>query len=288
MTLTSMIALPVESGQAQLQRAFAEAILFDDMPIPAAVRAGSGPAHASRFGVYRNNVISGLINAVAARYPVVRRLLWDDAFHRAAQLYVMSEPPRSPVMLEYGDSFPRFLRGIGQCVASDYLADVAELEAARTRAYHAADAMPLPRDAFAALAPDDLPDLRVRLHPSLALLTSRFPVVSIWHANRQDSQEDQEDNDNVLRVWKPECALVARPRLLVEVRPLSAGAHAFIAALTEGRTVGSAIAQGMANRPGFDLAECFEALVAADIVTGLVLPEGPADTHIQLVKLRFS
>ena len=58
-------------------------------------------------------------------------------------LYVTSEPPRSPVLLEYGDSFPQFLRNIGQGAAADYLADVAELEAARTRAYHAADATPL-------------------------------------------------------------------------------------------------------------------------------------------------
>ena len=75
-----MIALAVENGLAQLQRAFADAIFFDDAPIPATIRAASGRAHASRFGVYRNNVIAGLIKAVAARYPVVRKLLWDDAF----------------------------------------------------------------------------------------------------------------------------------------------------------------------------------------------------------------
>src|SRR5260221_8164173 len=103
-------ALPLESGLAQLQRDFAEAILSGDAPIPATVRQASGPAYASRFGVYRNNVIAGLINAVAARYPVVRKLLWDDAFNRTAQLSVTAEPPRSPVMSEYGDSFPQFLR----------------------------------------------------------------------------------------------------------------------------------------------------------------------------------
>jgi hypothetical protein len=259
-----MIALPIESGHAQLQRFFAEAILFDDAPIPATVRQASGPAYASRFGVYRNNVIAGLIKAVAARYPVVRKLLWDDAFTRAAHLYVTAEPPRSPVMSEYGDSFPQFLRNIGQCAASDYLADVAEVEAARTRAYHAAEATPLPRDAFAALALEDLPDLRLTLHPSVALLKSRFPVVSIWQANRHD-------NDNTISKWKPECALIARPHLHVEVRPLSAGAYAFIAALAEGRTAGSAIEKGTANVPGFDLGECFNALIAADIVIGLML-----------------
>jgi hypothetical protein len=268
-----MIALAIENGQAQLQRSFAEAILSSDAPIPASVRAASGSAYASRFGVYRNNVIAGLINAIAARYPVVRKLLWDDAFNRAAHLYVTSEPPRSPVMLEYGDSFPQFLRNIGQCAASDYLADVAELEAARTRAYHAADDKPLPRNAFAALAPEDLPGLRVTLHPSVTLLQSRFPAVSIWEAHWQD-------NDNAVSLWKPECALVARPHGQVEVRAISAGAHAFMAALAEHHTIGTAIAQGMASVPDFDLAECLGALIAADIAVGLELSDGPVDTSI--------
>lgn len=268
-----MRALATENGPAQLQRAFAEAILFDDAPIPATVRQASGPAHASRFGVYRNNVIAGLIKAIAARYPAVRKLLWDDAFSRAAYLYVMSEPPRSPVMHEYGDGFPRFLRNIGQSVASDYLADVAELEAARSRAYHAADATPVSREAFAALAPDDLPELRVKVHPSVALLQSRFPVVSIWQANRYD-------NDNTITRWMPECALIARPYLEVEVRPLSAGAHAFIWALMEGHTVGSATAYAMAGVPDFDLGEGFSALIAAEIVVELLLPWRRPDHHI--------
>ena len=272
-----MIALPIalslESGPAQLQRLFAEAIVSGDAPIPATIRAASGAAHASRFGVYRNNVIAGLINAVAARYPVVRKLLWDDAFNRVAQLYVTTEPPRSPVMIEYGDGFPQFLRNVGQCAAADYLADVAELEAARTRAYHAADALPLPRAALAALAPEDLPDLRLTLHPSVVLLQSRFPIVSIWEANRHD-------NDITISEWKPECALIARPRLQVEVWRLSAGAHAFVAALAGGQTVATAIARGEAGGPDFELGECFNALITADIVTGLALPKAPPDAHI--------
>src|SRR5260221_17837 len=119
----------------------------------------------------------------------------------------------------------------------------------------------------------DLPDLRLRLHPSVALLKSRFPVVSIWRANRHD-------NNNTIGEWKPECALIARPHGQVEVRPLSAGVYAFIAALAEGRTVGSAIAQGMANVPDFDLSDCFNVLIGTDIVIGLELPYVPPDAHI--------
>ncbi len=254
-----MLALALESPPMRLQRAFAEAILSGDAPVPAAIREASGPAHASRFGVYRNNVIAGLINAVSVRYPVVRKLLWDDAFNRVAHQYVVSEPPRSPVLLQYGESFPKFLRGIGRGAAAYYLADVAEIESARTRAYHAIDAAPLSREAFNAVPTDEWPELHIALQPSVALLKSDFPVVSIWRTNLYA-------NDNALDVWKPECALVARPHLEVEVRIISTGVYEFIAALARGQIVGAAVATASAKAPDFDLAECFNVLISADLV----------------------
>jgi hypothetical protein len=257
-----MLAWPLESPPLRLQRAFAEAILSSEAPVPAAVREASGPASASRFSVYRNNVIAGLINAVSARYPVVRKLLWDDAFNRIAHQYVVSEPPRSPVLLEYGESFPKFLRGVGRGAAASYLADVAEIESARTRTYHAADAAPLSREAFNTVATDEWPEVRIVMHPSVALLKSDFPVVSIWQANLYA-------NDNTLDVWKPECALIARPHLDVEVRSISAGVYEFIAALAQGQTVGAAVATASSQAPEFDLAECFNVLISADLAVGL-------------------
>jgi hypothetical protein len=257
-----MLALSSESPPIRLQRTFAEAILSGDAPIPATIREASGPAHASRFSVYRNNAIAGLINAISVRYPVVRKLLWDDAFNRVAHQYVVSEPPRSPVLLQYGENFPQFLRGIGQGAAANYLADVAEIESARTRAYHAAEAAPLSREAFNAVPADEWPELRIALHPSVALLKSRFPVVSIWRTNLYA-------NDNTLDVWRPECALIARPHLQVDVHIVSADVHDFITALADGQTVGAAIAQASAKAPDFDLAGCFNALISADIVVGL-------------------
>src|ERR1051325_1564532 len=163
-----MLSLPFESPPIRFQRSFAEAILSGDAPIPAAIREASGRAYASRFGVYRNNVAAGLINAVSARYPVVRKLLWDDAFKRVVHQYVVSEPPRSPVLLQYGESFPQYLRGIGQGAAANYLADVAAIESMRTRAYHAADAASLPRQAFNAVPAEEWPELCIDLHPSVA------------------------------------------------------------------------------------------------------------------------
>lgn len=263
-----MIALAYECQLARLQRGFAEAIFSDDAPIPSTIRTATGPASASRFGVYRNNVMASLIKALAARYPVVRRLLWDDSFNHVARLYVTSEPPRSPVLFEFGETFPRFLRRIGQGTAVDYVADIAELEAARTRAYHAADEEPVGKDAFARLPADQFAKMRIKLHPSMALLKSRYPIVSIWESN-------VDARDNTVREWKQESALVARPRLHVEVRRLSAGDHEFLSALLQGQTVGAAVAYAASNVDGFDLSECLATLISSAIVVGFQYPPKP-------------
>ena len=110
----AMIPIPIENAHARLERGFADAILSDDAPIPASVQLASGPATASRFSVYRNNVMASLLNALAQRYPVARKILWPDTFDGAARLFVTLQPPRSPVLLHYGDGFPQFLRHIGQ------------------------------------------------------------------------------------------------------------------------------------------------------------------------------
>ncbi len=217
-----------------------------------------------RFGIHRNNA-SRLIEAVASRYPVVRKLLWDDAFERVAVQYLRTEPPCSPVSVEFAASFPQFLRTIGEGVAVDYLADIAELERARTRAYHAANATPLTRSTLAALLPAQCAELRLQLHPSMALLASRFPVVSIW-------QSHQDGGDGAIRTWQPESALIVRPRRDVEVWRLAPGGYEFLSVLAAGHTIADALAEATADAAAFDLAETLATLMSAEAVVGWAVP----------------
>ena len=58
-----------------IQQAFALALLAPDANCPEGVFSSNGAEPASRFAVYRNNVHSALINALAAAYPVARQLV---------------------------------------------------------------------------------------------------------------------------------------------------------------------------------------------------------------------
>ena len=144
-------------GLARSQRAFTAALFDPAAAAPAFLRDASSMRAASAFAVYRNNVASSLINVLMARFPVIVRLIGDDAFRGLALRFIALYPPRSPVMMTFGGAFPEFLRGLSETSMADYLADIARLEVARGHAYHAADAEPVAPERFAGLAPDELP-----------------------------------------------------------------------------------------------------------------------------------
>jgi hypothetical protein len=243
------------------ERSFSDAILADRAALPPDLEAPMPSAVPSRFAVHRNNVVLSLINALAARYPVVRRLLWEDAFNTIASAYVTRHPPRSPVLLAYGEGFPQFLRNAAEGAAGDYLADVAELESARVRAYHARDAAPLGRDVLAKLDPNEFAASRLMLHPSITLIKSSVPVVGIW-------ESQQPGQTGYVREWKRESALIVRPRLEVEVLRLADGVFDFLGALVDGATVAAAAECALNAYARFDLPGGMKTLLAGGLVVG--------------------
>ena len=61
----------------------------------------------------------------------------------------------------------------------------------------------------------------------------------------------------------------ARPLLEVEVRRLPPGGHAFISALSQGRTIAAAIDAATAADPKFDMAINRALLIEANVVIGI-------------------
>jgi hypothetical protein len=118
---------------------FAKALLAPGQPCPEGLFSHNGADPASRFAVYRNNVHSSLISALADGYPVTRQLVGDGFFRAMAGLYVQAYPPTSPLLNEYGSDLAAFIQGFAPAASVPYLADVARLEHLRINAYHAAD-----------------------------------------------------------------------------------------------------------------------------------------------------
>ena len=138
---------------AELQARFVAALRDPGAPAPAELRAVAGTPAGRRFDIYRNNVHASLVAALAATYPTVARLTGEAFFAAMARAHVAESLPSTPVLLEYGGEFPGFVDRFEPAAGLPYLGDVARLEWARHRAYHAAEADPVDPRPLAALPP---------------------------------------------------------------------------------------------------------------------------------------
>ena len=174
-----------------------------------------------------------------------------------ARVFVVSEPPTSPILLDYGAGFADFIWGFEPVADLPYLADVARLERAWLEAYHAPEASPLRPEALAAIPGDEVAGLTFGLHPSLRLIWSRFPVLTIWRMNVGDGVPAPVD------FTTGEDVLLVRPEAEVELRVMPPGGFEFVKALQQGRTLTEAMKTALGSDPRFDLSGNIRDLVAA-------------------------
>ena len=248
---------------AERQRGFAAALLDPGLPMPDGLVGPDGEPGPKRFAVYRNNVVVGLTETLKDAFPAVHRIVGADFFRAMARAYVLVEPPRSPILLDYGAGFPDFIRQFEPAAVLPYLADVAHIERAWTEAYHAPEASPIDPGAFTAIAPDQLPAIRLVLHPSLRIVRSQFPALTIWQMNVAGGVPAPVDI-----ACSGENVLVVRPLADVEVRSIPEGSPEFIQALADERPVLAALESALIANSRFDLSANLSDLLRAGALVG--------------------
>lgn len=191
-----------------------------------------------RFNVYRNNVALSLINVLTDTFPVVEQLVGADFFKTMAREFTLLHLPTTPVMMQYGAEFPHFIANYQPASTLGFLSDVAALEWARNIAFHAKDANPVAISTLANFSEDQIPGLLFTLHPSICLQKSDYPIVSIWQAHQTNDQQEQPNLSGLPK--SGEAALIIRPHLDVQVRPITEPTFAFMDSLTKGATFAKA------------------------------------------------
>lgn len=247
--------------------AFAAALLAPDLPLPDGVVGPRGKKAVKRFAVYRNNVTMSLVTALGDIFPAVKVLLGPARFADLARLHIAADPPRSPLLFEYGAGFPAFLESFEPLGRFPYLADVARLERAWLDAFHAADTAPLDPARLAEIPAEKLGDVVFVPHPATRFLASNHAIVSIVSRCRADLPLDEIDPREA------EAGLVTRPRDGVELRHVPLSAVSFFAAILAGETLGDAANLAGLADPGFDLAAAIAALVESGATTDLSIPD---------------
>jgi hypothetical protein len=235
-------------------------------PLPPGVTARDPAEAPRRFAVYRNNVAHSLSEALAARFPVIRRLVGEEFFKAMAVHYAEAERPLSPVLQEWGGGFPAFLDAFPPLASYPYMADVARIEIARGRAFHAADAVAAdPAD----LAGADPARLILPLHPAVSVLRLSSPAVSVWSANQPGATPP------ALMPAGSEIALIYRDTAFeVPVIGIGQGDAVMIETLIAGSTLLAAADAARTADPAHDPQPMLVRLVAAGAI---LTPKGDAE-----------
>lgn len=213
---------------AEFQQRFAAALLDPKQSL--------GAAHEAALAVHRNTVIKGLLDVLAANYPTVERLVGADWFRAAADIYVREHLPHRAALAPYGAGFAEFLASFPPAMELPYLSEVARLDRSWTEAHFAADGAVLCAANVQALAPEQLQNLRVRLHPAARCGWFHYSAVTLWICNRPPAVPP----DSIEIDGGDEGALFVRPLGEVEMLPIDRDEYLFLANLAAGATLSAA------------------------------------------------
>jgi hypothetical protein len=240
-------------GLATFQDSFVAALYGSDEATLAAITAQPG------FAVYRNTVMKACIDALAANYPCVRRLVGDEWFGAAAGIYARTHPPHTPVLMHYGADFERFLSALEPAAELPYLPGVAKLDRFWTEAHVACDETALEACVLASENADAIGASRLRPHASARWTWfDSMPVATIWSRNRFDGAVDLGDLE-----WKAEGILFTRPGASVQVIELDRADCAFLDACGSGQRLDAAVARALEVDSNTDLTNLIARLLGA-------------------------
>ncbi len=242
------------------QTSFRKALLDPATPAPTGLVTPEGAPADKRFRVYRNNVAHSLASALVDGFPVLTKLLDEAFFREMALVYLRIHPPASQLMMHYGAAMPTFLVGFPGTVHLKYLPDVARLELAQRRAYHAGDGEAIDPANLNALDQTTLMDSRLILAPAVETLTSDYPVLSIWEFNMHGGPKPHMQAEEVL---------ISRRGYDPVLQRLPKGGALFVNALRKGHSFGTALGLATSEVVDFELTATLSALIAGHAIISI-------------------
>ncbi len=212
----------------------------------------------TRLKVYRNNIVGSLTDLMVATFPLIKNLVGQEFLEGMARSFILAHPPQSGCLNLYGEGFGDFIEHFSPAASLPYLPDMARYELAMNAAYYARDCQPLLTNDLAAIAPDDLGDIVLKLRASAHLKQSRFLLTAIkaFCDNNGEGQLDLDQGGEKLMVY--------RPKLEVKSVILDEDEFACLSLLNDRQTLGNAVEQILIQYPAFD----FQAFLQKHLALG--------------------
>jgi hypothetical protein len=233
MSSTPGVADNLQATQSALQAH----ILDGDDAIASLVEGDERAPIEFRLGVYSEAYHLRLIEALQANFPVLHRVLGDESFARLAQQYLAVNPSRHYSIRWFGHRLAEYLSQADEYCAQRWLSELAGWEWAVAHAFDAADSPLLELSQVAALDASQWPNLPLRAHPSVQVVSVTTNVAELASAYAQNTElptlQPLDAKSSAATQW-----LIWRQDLIVKYRPLSAIEAASMTTVQRGVTFG--------------------------------------------------
>ncbi len=190
----------------------------------------------SRVQVYRNNARAMFAGALERTFPVLKRRVGDAYFRQLGDEYRAQHPSRSGDLHWVGERFADWLRARLAGTEFAWLSDLADLEWACEESLVAEQLPSLGKNALAAISPEKVADIVLGLQPGTRLVSSAFPIWSVWQANQSEEPAGPVDPS-----VGPEHVVVGCGEDGLVLHSLPADQFAFVSALASGASLSVAL-----------------------------------------------
>lgn len=262
----------------ELQRALsAHIVAGHGPPLDALIRVPVGADPSARIAAYTEGYPARVTEALRESYPALANIVGDGSLAGLSQRYraVLRDEPRN--LNDVGADLPAFLRGDRLTEQLPFLPELAALEWAMTRSFHAPAGDRFDPIECKSWSLEDWQRAQIRFQPGLALLRSNWPLCAL-HATR-NRQRDEIDVDLERGC---ECVLVYRRGFEVAVEAVPPReADAIEAFLADEPLADVAERLARDGAQGDDVVALFQGWVSKGLIASVRLAGPPTDQAVQ-------
>jgi hypothetical protein len=184
---------------ASLEKAFIDVLLqrqTNEAAFLSELKPLGSLSEKKQLSIYRSNINGAHQKVLRQVYPACFNILGEDYFNQLCRIYRFEYPSTNGDLNSYGEYFFVFIKKQleqhDELSGLEYLVDLVCLEWHWHTSYFVKDDVPFSFEKLALVAEKIQNKLVFKLSYSFSLHSSIYPLLDIWNANKDSTEENQE------------------------------------------------------------------------------------------------
>ena len=146
--------------------------------------------------IYKNNLYMTATRSLSLSYPVISKMLGEQAVYTLARRLIAFELPETGDWADWGKGLASILEKSELHEEHPYLSHMANLEWAFLLASRSKTAT-LDTESLMLLENENVEDVMIKLQKSLMLIASDFPLLNLWRLHRHGNASQLPNKDEI-------------------------------------------------------------------------------------------